>query len=133
MGRRIQRLKVDGNGLLVARNAFRFPSNGKAYPKNLQITMKSGKKVFPFPSSGKAYPKEHRHCRLDCRRSSFDSLRTGKRIQRSITISTRAGNSCVSIPFKRESVSKEVTMRFDGDDIEVSVSIPFQRESVSKG
>ena len=66
---------------------------------------------FQFPSNGKAYPKgrECRHRRFHPRRISFNSLQTGKRIQ-----STRRHSYCVlrnkvSIPFKRESVSKGET------------------------
>ena len=38
----------------------------------------------------------------------------------------------VSIPFKRESVSKEIDSRLTAVEINVEVSIPFKRESVSK-
>ena len=36
----------------------------------------------------------------------FNSLQTGKRIQSTISVVGELGNSIVSIPFKRESVSK---------------------------
>ena len=62
---------------------------------------------FQFPSNGKVYPKAHRTFQTD-------------------------PMSIVSIPFKREGVSK------DGDDKQTgfgtdTVSIPFKREGVSKG
>ena len=46
-------------------------------------------------------------------------------------MATSGGNDMVSIPFKRESVSK---VHFEGESnaAEIFVSIPFKRESVSK-
>ena len=38
--------------------AFQFPSNGKAYPKQVQQCPKPSPILFQFPSNGKAYPKE---------------------------------------------------------------------------
>ena len=62
-------------------------------------------KKFQFPSNGKAYPKFQQ----------YDHI---------------IGGGLVSIPFKRESVSKEaIGIKVLGTD---SVSIPFKRESVSK-
>ena len=64
---------------------FQFPSNGKAYPKERGAeTEQVIKEVFQFPSNGKAYPKTSKS--FPC---GFLDLR-------------------VSIPFKRESISKEV-------------------------
>ena len=64
---------------------FQFPSNGKAYPKvTSPEEMELAKMKFPFPSNGKAYPKFNPHPH-----PHFSAF--------------------VSIPFKRESVSKEVT------------------------
>ena len=114
--------------------------------------------VFPFPSNGKAYPKYSRKETFYCaqlrlvsipfKRESvskvlicgalalpqrrFNSLQTGKRIQRLLSL---ARSICyirrVSIPFKRESVSKGYTQ--DGNQgILNNVSIPFKRESVSQ-
>ena len=64
---------------------FQFPSNGKAYPKAVYPRKwdKLPDLVFQFPSNGKAYPK------------------TGSRDKVKL-VSLRI----VSIPFKRESVSK---------------------------
>ena len=63
--------------------------------------------------------------------SSFNSLQTGKPIQRTLTEQIRRVK--VSIPFKRESLSKERNLRsrFSGDKLNL-VSIPFKRESLSK-
>ena len=61
---------------------------------------------FQFPSNGKAYPK-------------FVILKAG-------------GGSKVSIPFKRESISKEIGKACLEAIEECLVSIPFKRESISK-
>ena len=74
--------------------------------------------MFQFPSNGKAYPKILMHVMETDTDLSFNSLQTGKRIQRvSIVWSTRTLS--VSIPFKRESVSKEFLQKeFRAPDIE---------------
>ena len=79
-GKRIQRSPV---GVLnIISKLFQFPSNGKAYPKTTPPTVTEvGYYAFQFPSNGKAYPKW-----------------TTRPSQSSII---------VSIPFKRESVSKD--------------------------
>ena len=59
----------------------------------------------------------------------FNSLQTGKCIQSLCNACPTTGYS-VSIPFKRESVSKEVN--YQGFLRNDQVSIPFKRESVSK-
>ena len=63
---------------------FQFPSNGKAYPKTFDNRdySRNAQQMFQFPSNGKAYPKLP------------PALLT-------IAICS------VSIPFKRESISKE--------------------------
>ena len=62
---------------------------------------------------------------------SFNSLQTGKPIQRtSQRISKFNANREVSIPFKRESLSKEVSEC--QREVYIIVSIPFKRESLSK-
>ena len=68
---------------------FQFPSNGKAYPKTLtpSARLKKKKPMFQFPSNGKAYPK-------------FSVIEMRRRLM-----------FCVSIPFKRESVSKVKDIR----------------------
>ena len=88
---------------------FQFPSNGKVYPKatleEIHCFYLNG---FQFPSNGKVYPK------------SQDE-----------GFSYPYSTLYVSIPFKRESVSKVLfyRLRIKGKE----VSIPFKRESVSKG
>ena len=96
---------------------FQFPSNGKAYPK-------AGEKlhgpqtitVFQFPSNGKAYPKKDIIVGVEVKQNSFNSLQTGKRIQSRVIVCACDGAVLlVSIPFKRESVSK---VNFDGTIVE---------------
>ena len=115
-------------------SSFQFPSNGKAYPKCIIGGMRLGdisndvsipfkresvskgnsrvgpkpRKKFQFPSNGKAYPKSFSLC-LYVIFNSFNSLQTGKRIQRRRRTMDRQNVFQVSIPFKRESVSKDVT------------------------
>ena len=119
----------------TSKHEFQFPSNGKAYPKKVAKKRKRGcqKSVsipfkresvskgatgireqqqdcswsFQFPSNGKAYPKGHH------------------------SLGATGGFGWVSIPFKRESVSKvgRCNRRIRR---ERRVSIPFKRESVSK-
>ena len=89
--------------------AFQFPSNGKAYPKlpvegfGLDVSA-----VFQFPSNGKAYPKKSRYTMCAKRWTrSFNSLQTGRHIQSFTGSATRrTRGDLVSIPFKREGISK---------------------------
>ena len=116
---------------MIERWMFRFPSRGKASPKNEHLLVLTPFMLkFRFPSRGKAYPKPSK------RRRNKPHL-------------------TVSIPFDRESVSKgnslatsitetaEFQFPSNGKAYpksqeqqtaceQVPVSIPFQRESVSK-
>ena len=125
--------KVQGRRKVSSEDKFQFPSNGKTYPKALNLfekinpeprvsipfkreslskecteppTSLSEQLGFQFPSNGKAYPKQQ-----VCKESGqwpvcFNSLQTGKPIQ-SLACPTQPGeNKNVSIPFKRESLSK---------------------------
>ena len=85
---------------------FQFPSNGKVYPKIRRVVAAGiGRTEFQFPSNGKVYPKRQNPIWKD-----------------------RAG--IVSIPFKREGISK-VLPEHDIREI-LKVSIPFKREGISK-
>ena len=134
---------------------FQFPSNGKVYPKPAQqrpnnrprakvsipFKRESVSKVkvngteitftvFQFPSNGKVYPKMHPELPPLLQEDSFNSLQTGKCIQRRQIQLHHRTRGLVSIPFKRESVSKgDCRRRLHG---RYRVSIPFKRESVSK-
>ena len=92
----------------------------------------NGSLLFQFPSNGKAYPKRAEEGVVVSHEvTSFNSLQTGKRIQ-SDKLTQFATVPDVSIPFKRESVSKVVSHEVSQDISGSSVSIPFKRESVSK-
>ena len=111
---------------------FPFPSNGKAYPKVIAPDIEIRQPEFPFPSNGKAYPK----------------------LRNQTTLTATKG---VSIPFKRESISKVyiIGLMQRKDNVfefpfpsngkaypkyfqkihnlrKPNVSIPFKRESISK-
>ena len=65
---------------------FQFPSNGKAYPKEGMIHGMEHELFhfgFQFPSNGKAYPKVMEPTETEeATLLGFNSLQTGKRIQR---------------------------------------------------
>ena len=130
-GRRIQSILTD-NETYAGSIQFQFPSNGKAYPKApcaapeaIQINLVSipfkregvSKALifedaqrltgvpFQFPSNGKAYPKQKRNYR-NRNRNRFNSLQTGRRIQSFVNCQATTLVAAVSIPFKREGVSK---------------------------
>ena len=109
-GKRIQSLEKDGT-VKAVRVMFQFPSNGKAYPKLTLIALFVMVMEFQFPSNGKAYPKNCCWALLFLVLLRFNSLQTGKRIQRTPPPTTIDGMGGVSIPFKRESVSKVRTER----------------------
>ena len=83
---------------------------------------------FQFPSNGKAYPKAESQS-LSQSLSRFNSLQTGKHIQRFLNCSLY-WRPRVSIPFKRESISKAGCG--GRADVSTKVSIPFKRETISK-
>ena len=158
---------------------FQFPSNGKVYPKMCVQYFTLDEFKFQFPSNGKVYPKLDTAIEVGIDNLSFNSLQTGKCIQRMHTLqqgwspskfqfpsngkvypkqptrSIKMNTARVSIPFKRESVSKAFTIAkksvfisgFNslqtgkciqswyftlGCSYRQIVSIPFKRESVSK-
>ena len=160
---------------------FQFPSNGKVYPKGtargilVQLrkrfnSLQTGKYIqrsrmlistrirgrFQFPSNGKVYPKKTTSFRTEHNfTNSFNSLQTGKYIQSSKPEIVRIADVNVSIPFKRESISKVPNKKITEKIImfqfpsngkvypkkvaaetarlpTVNVSIPFKRESISK-
>ncbi len=114
-------------------NGFQFPSNGKVYSEadtGLEITPAQRARVsipfkresvfrdmirqslanrclFQFPSNGKVYS-EPVEVEVDfLLNTSFNSLQTGKCIQSSF-ISITTSKLTVSIPFKRESVFRDM-------------------------
>ena len=159
---------------------FQFPSNGKAYPKHKLPQPKQRPRTVSIPFKRESVSKGIKYTDETEPLNSFNSLQTGKRIQRRLTQRSiprwilwfqfpsngkaypkvlprtypRSGEESVSIPFKRESVSK--VRSFDEGAIKTKfqfpsngkaypkgnlggksgcreqVSIPFKRESVSK-
>ena len=88
--------------------------------------------VFQFPSNGKAYPKESLPAHLESHHEDIVSIpfkRESVSKEEDKDESFSRGNN-VSIPFKRESVSKVRALELALSLTEVS--IPFKRESVSK-
>ena len=61
---------------------------------------------------------------------SFNSLQTGRHIQRDGVLMATGTATAVSIPFKREGISKAADPR--GIEFGQFVSIPFKREGISK-
>ena len=134
---------------------FQFPSNGKVDPKGNAVVPHWFSNVFQFPSNGKVYPKLKKILNTLSEMESFNSLQTGKCIQRTsisqflvrrrrfqfpsngkVDPKSEYGYGIrwshgVSIPFKRESVFKARYYEFNRLNAE-KVSIPFKRESVSK-
>ena len=62
--------------------------------------------LFQFPSNGKPYPKLLRYLRQHRQGRSFNSLQTGNHIQSLYYNRRRSTGNHVSIPFKRETISK---------------------------
>ena len=73
------------------------------------ITLLTVHLKFPFPSNGKGYPKTNSQPNSARSSTSFNSLQTGKGIQSMKAFSFFQGRLKVSIPFKRERVSKDTT------------------------
>ena len=117
----------------VLEEVFQFPSNGKAYPKVAGGILRSDDSSTSFNSlqTGKHIQRrfsEISENSLTC----FNSLQTGKHIQRWHRDIVEISSMFVSIPFKRESISKD-NESIDSNHHHPSVSIPFKRESISKG
>ena len=87
-------------------------------------------KKFQFPSNGKVYPKGEGEVWVE---KFYNVSIPFKRESISKVAQSRAGirgGMKVSIPFKRESISKAFREKFA--DADITVSIPFKRESISK-
>ena len=111
---------------------FQFPSNGKAYTKEAKLnTLVEDGHTFQFPSNGKAYPKANHHEELGLA-LSFNSLQTGKHIQRTELVGRTFVNK---VSFNSLQTGKHIQRKrcIDGVGKLHQVSIPFKRESISKG
>ena len=114
---------------------FQFPSNGKVYPKKEYKNEDSKSKNQSFNSlqTGKYIQSQQQFSHSSFWHHCFNSLQTGKYIQRILDKEQQMRISTnVSIPFKRESISKE-NPNSGGLGTGTDVSIPFKRESISKG
>ena len=112
---------------------FQFPSNGKAETKEEEKALPNGRIMFQFPSNGKAYPKSpggSGGSRTPHLLFQFPS--NGKAETKEAMQPVETQRLKVSIPFKRESVSKEKCLGHISERDHETVSIPFKRESVSK-
>ena len=85
-----------------------FKREGVSKVTSVLFPMRGSRKVFQFPSNGKVYPKCFRFLRK------------------------RINLPYVSIPFKREGVSKASFHLISPIPHLIGVSIPFKREGVSK-
>ena len=136
---------------------FQFPSNGKAYPKNAVSESRTPNCYkFQFPSNGKAYPKlvQYRNT-PNLVEFGFNSLQTGKHIQRGASLSYDGAHPLFQFPSNGKAypkgkgspnLEKERVFQFPSNGkaypkFEASfftskssdrVSIPFKRESISK-
>ena len=140
---------------------FQFPSNGKAYPKSNRCCHRRPPKLqvsIPFKRESLSKVLCISQMNTSLKWSCFNSLQTGKPIQRNPDSPVSwLWRYFVSIPFKRESLSKEV-IRIPRGKKETPVfqfpsngkaypkryryrrnrsgfecvSIPFKRESLSK-
>ncbi len=112
-GKRIQR-KIKGD-FLMARLDVSIPFKRESVSKG-RMPKEDRKEIkFQFPSNGKAYPKRLPVLLSTGSEFGFNSLQTGKRIQSEKRKTPLKNLIYVSIPFKRESVSKEIPKRnFNG-------------------
>ena len=125
--------KVSQYPQLSALNWFQFPSNGKPYPKK-ELSMSKhryGRIGFNSLQTGNPIQSKVTQHGNDYK-VSFNSLQTGNPIQRDSQSAEFGVGVTVSIPFKRETLSKvhwtEAEMRAQN----CIVSIPFKRETLSK-
>ena len=105
-GKRIQRL-IAALSLASIAMAFQFPSNGKAYPKAANVVglPKQGFKCFNSLQTGKQIQRGSRRDR-NPHRHTFQFPSNGKAYPKDRTDIPKRSEKLVSIPFKRESVSK---------------------------
>ena len=108
---------------------FQFPSNGKVYSEESLQANHLWAVEFQFPSNGKVYSEVVTQAPTE-RKAGFNSLQTGKCIQRRERNRGHPSTNRVSIPFKRESVFRVSDIFYSPRKDPNCVSIPFKRESV---
>ena len=102
--------EMERGGIASQEVVFQFPSNGKAYHKNMNTSPTARLTLY-----------------------SFNSLQTGKRITRSVdSRDTASKTQAVSIPFKRESVSQELIMPCLVPEIQESFQFPSNGKAYHK-
>ena len=138
---------------------FQFPSNGKVYPKRSRYVQRTTHRIrwvsIPFKREGVYKVENEKVEKLF--NPGFNSLQTGRCIQREIFLLPSRQFENVSIPFKREGVYKagegsgrprrqfrQVSIPFKREGVykvgelplggeSYRVSIPFKREGISQG
>ena len=130
----LSKVKLAEPAMSVTFLVVSIPFKRESLSKGMDIKLgwPGGGRKFQFPSNGKAYPKEGCREYGKNHNMSFNSLQTGKPIQRCVSINFWLSHYHVSIPFKRESLSKEDVQLQTIEDAGKKVSIPFKRESLSK-
>ena len=93
-------------------DGFRFPSNGKASPKAVVAEhdqhIETLEVSIPFKREGTWKDKRSP---VDPRPIGFNSLQTGRHMERHPATTQKGDISWVSIPFKREGTWKDNTVR----------------------
>ena len=125
--------KVNGHHIgLLAPNKFQFPSNGKADPKTLlpvSHRMRHQRLGFNSLQTGKRIQRQKKSGGTVIS-LCFNSLQTGKRIQSSRGIGAEYGKNKFQFPSNGKAYPKVYPERITIND--KTVSIPFKRESGSK-
>ena len=117
----------------IALGMFQFPSNGKAYPKIDLSIMEVGDVEFQFPSNGKAYPKLKALMTSSCPSltKEFQFPSNGKAYPKLSCIAITSFAFAFQFPSNGKAYPKECPgHRWPAQS--PRVSIPFKRESVSK-
>ena len=132
-GKRIQRTEnILGS---QRKKKFQFPSNGKAYPKPIKKECSgcrcSQRVSIPFKRESVSKVGST-HDPISPAKKRFNSLQTGKRIQRSNQRESQKRLSPFQFPSNGKAYPKGSKTKTQCRLSNV-VSIPFKRESVSKG
>ena len=123
---RLQREKDQG----AKERCFHSLQTGKRIQRLALRALYADQDEFPFPSNGKAYPKRLCTGCMDSVTQTVSIPFKRESLSKALTLVSASWRSLVSIPFKRESLSK-VTRVKKWSRLPL-VSIPFKRESLSK-
>ena len=112
---------------------FRFPSNGKAYPKYMLNRWHVEEvSAFRFPSNGKSHSKGKIYVAASSRHYKFQFPSNGKSHSKYGLGVRDVWAIVVSISFKREITFQDLSSDQLGRRHPSRVSIPFKRENISK-